>query len=216
MVVRADRVDLLGRRNVVGFTIEMVCPVRYKAMAPSLRLRYKSVTAENSQKGWLTVCDHIDMKNSEPIKNSQAWPSIEEQQLLKASFLRLIPSWEALSDHLYLTLFEEHPEVNSLFKNEMEPQKEKLTLMIATAVDLLDDRPAFERMCRECGARHTGYGAVPAHYPVVVRLLEQGLVGVSDTLLSAEEVGAWQRLVALIVSEMLIGSGQTETETPQA
>ena len=136
--------------------------------------------------------------------------------MLRASYMRLMTAWEGLTDHLYISLFESNPEVKALFPVDMEAQRDKLTMMLATAVDLLSDRPAFESACRSCGHRHLAYGALPAHYPAVTKLMIQGLQGVDPSQVSREEVKAWEKLINLVVREMLIGSGQTTNALPQA
>jgi hemoglobin-like flavoprotein len=157
------------------------------------------------------LCNYRVMKSEE----TQSWPTVEERQLIRASFLRLIPSWEGLNDHLYASIFRDHAEVQALFAGDMERQKEKLTLMLATAVDLLDDESGFQTLCRECGARHVGYGAQAGHYPVVLGFLVQGLADLEEPKLSASEAAAWTKFAQLVVREMLIGADQTNPAPPQ-
>lgn len=145
------------------------------------------------------------------INLMKTWPTDEEIVLLRRSFVRMIPACEEVAEGLYSNLFAAHPSLRSQFGTDLEAQKEKLVLMLATSLDLLADPQAFQKMCADLGVRHVAYGARPEHYSIVTSLLIEQIAEVVEPPFSEIEMRAWQDLLALIQREMLAGSGQTES-----
>jgi len=145
------------------------------------------------------------------MKESDAlgWPNEPAIERLRASFLRMIPACESVSDRVYQRLFEEHPGLRELFPPKLETQKEKLIQMLATSIDLLSDPAEFRESCRNLGTRHDRYGAEPEHYPLIGEILIEEVSRAADPPLTALEAEDWTRLYNLIASEMLTGSGRT-------
>lgn len=133
------------------------------------------------------------------------WPNPEEVGSLRTSFARLIPRSDFLCDRLYAQLFDQHPSVSGLFPADLQEQRDKVTLLLATALDLLDDRDGFSSACRDCGARHRAYGAETAHFPIVGDLLIAELAKLAEPSLSPAEQAAWRVLVNKVTAELLIG-----------
>lgn len=134
------------------------------------------------------------------------WPTPSQIAVLRESMVRLIPACELVSENFYAKLFQAHPQLRPLFSEDMGPQKEKLILMLATAIDLLSDREQFEEACAEHGRRHVQYGALPAHYPVVAQLTLSEIGQAANPPLSPEEEEAWALLLDLVVTNMLSGT----------
>lgn len=137
------------------------------------------------------------------------WPTEEERALLRASFMRLIPHSEEVSERVYSRLFADHPTLRKLFPSDLYSQQEKLVSMLASAVDALEDPDAFIQTCRDLGKRHIDYGAEPGHYPVVGTLLLEELGAALNPPISAQELELWKKLYNLVAIEMLRGVGQT-------
>jgi hemoglobin-like flavoprotein len=93
----------------------------------------------------------------------------------------------------------------------MQPQHEKLILMLAHSIDMLHDRNAFQVKCSELGKRHVKYGALAEHYPTVIRLTLDEIARVAHPPLSTDEQSCWELLLGMIGEQMLTGSGQTTT-----
>jgi hemoglobin-like flavoprotein len=142
----------------------------------------------------------------------QDWLTDAEVQLLRESFLRLIPSMDALSDQLYDRLFTGFPETRRLFPDDIGELKQKLVAMLATAVDLLMDREHFQAACRELGLRHVGYGTKTDHYAILGAILIDSLGAVAGPDFTPEELGVWTQFYLLVAQEMIIGSRQTSSE----
>lgn len=152
------------------------------------------------------MCDH---KGVTPLDELE-WLNPDEIRLLRTSFVRMIPACEVRSERFYERLFESDPALRGLFPTDMESQHEKLTMMLASAIDLLDHREAFVETCAALGKRHDGYGALRGHYDVVNRLLVECLVDEVEPKLSQAERSSWTKLLALITESMLSGSDRTE------
>ncbi len=148
--------------------------------------------------------------------NDRQWLTSQQTDLLRASFVRLIPACESVSETIYATLFERHPELKPRFPQDMQLQQEKLVLMLASAVDMLKDRKEFETTCAELGRRHLAYGAVAAHYPIVATLTLEAIGDAAAPPLSPEERESWELLFDLIGTSMLSGASQTEKVPPRA
>lgn len=133
------------------------------------------------------------------------WPTPAQCETLRNSMGRLIPACEAVSAQCYRRLFEMHPEIQTLFPDDMESQQEKLVLMLASAIDMLGDRTQFHARCAELGRQHLGYGARPEHYPIVIGLILEELGRAADPPLTEEEQRCWVLLFQLIESAMLSG-----------
>ncbi len=146
--------------------------------------------------------------------NELEWPDADEIRLLRTSFVRMIPACEARSERFYVRLFESDPTLRRLFPTDMEAQHETLTMMLASAIDLLDQREAFVETCVALGKRREGYGALRGHFDVVNRLLVECLVDEESKSNQAER-SSWTKLLALISESMLSGSDQTEHAPPQ-
>lgn len=137
---------------------------------------------------------------------SEKWPTSEQIAILRDSMVRLIPACERVSANFYKKLFEAHPQLRPLFAEDMEPQKEKLILMLATAIDLLAAPEAFQDACAEHGRRHVKYGALPVHYPIVAQLTLSEIGEAANPPLTGDEQAAWTLLLDLVVTQMLAGA----------
>lgn len=138
------------------------------------------------------------------------WLNPDETRLLRTSFVRMIPACEVRSERFYERLFESDPALRGLFPADMDSQHEKLTLMLASAIDLLDHREEFREKCAALGSRHEGYGALRGHYDLVNRLLVESLDDELEPPLNQAERSSWTKLLALITESMLSGSDRTE------
>ena len=146
----------------------------------------------------------------------QEWLSDAEVQLLRESFLRLIPRMDALSEELYQRLFTRYPETRRLFPEDIGELKQKLVAMFATAVDLLQDREHFQSACRDLGLSHVGYGTKTDHYAILGAILIDSLEVVAGPEFTPEELGVWTQFYLLVAQEMIIGSRQTNSELSPA
>jgi len=143
------------------------------------------------------------MSSVTPETATRWWPTEEEKQILRDSLFRLIPRSDEAAEAFYQRLFLEHPSVRPLFPQSMDEQQQKMVLTLASMVDYLDDPETFRRECIELGRRHVGYGAQPAHYPVVGQILLEEFGKWQVPPMTEREISLWQLLYGLVSEQMI-------------
>jgi hemoglobin-like flavoprotein len=126
----------------------------------------------------------------------------EQIALVQSSMEKVVPIADDAAALFYGKLFELDPELQPLFKGDMEEQGRKLMSMIGTAVNGLTNLEAIVPAVQELGTRHAGYGVKDADYDTVgtalIWTLGQGL-GDSFT----EEVkDAWLAAYTILATTM--------------
>ena len=105
-------------------------------------------------------------------------------QLLRSSFLKVLPQKQKFTAVFYETLFSAYPQVRPLFAHtDMRLQQNKLFSMLSMVINNLHNPTALQATLYELGKRHIGYNVKPEHYALV-----------GDALLKAFAVvlgGAW-------------------------
>jgi len=110
---------------------------------------------------------------------------------------------EQAADIFYTKLFEKMPELQSLFKTDMEEQGKKLMSMIGSAVALLNKPEKLLPVVQQLGERHSNYGVEPAHYDVVgAALLETLEAGLGDDF-TLPLKQAWTEVYGLLATTMI-------------
>jgi nitric oxide dioxygenase len=127
----------------------------------------------------------------------------EQIELVRKSWDLVAGDPDGVAALFYRRLFAIAPGVRPLFPASMHEQGRKLVQMLATAVANLDRLDAIRPAVEALAHRHVGYGALPAHYPVVgealLGALEEGL----GPQLTAETAEAWQTAYAALSQVML-------------
>jgi nitric oxide dioxygenase len=102
----------------------------------------------------------------------------------------------------YARLFEIDPALRGLFKGDMDAQARKLMQMITVAVRGLNDVATLQPALAALGARHRGYGVLPAHYDTVAAaLLDTLAAGLGDAF-TPEVKQAWTDCYGLLATTM--------------
>lgn len=103
----------------------------------------------------------------------------DQKTLVQESFKSVAPIADTAAKLFYQKLFELDPELEPLFKGDMEEQGKKLMKMIATAVNGLDHLEQLVPAVQDLGVRHVGYGVKDKDYDTVgealIWTLQQGL-----------------------------------------
>lgn len=86
---------------------------------------------------------------------------------VQESFKALVPIADKVGPMFYARLFETHPNLRSMFAQDIQPQARKLVQMLAVVVGSLHKLDAILPAVRDLARRHNGYGVVEAHYAVV-------------------------------------------------
>ena len=99
--------------------------------------------------------------------------------LVRDSFSRIAEHADQIGLAFYDTLFRINPASRALFPPNIDLQARKLMDMLGSIVEGLDDPEGLEKMSRELGRRHVGYGVTDKDYGTVATALlwtlEQGL-----------------------------------------
>jgi methyl-accepting chemotaxis protein len=129
--------------------------------------------------------------------------------ILETSFDLIAPHGDDLMDRFYARLFEAAPTVRPLFAGtDLRRQK---TMLLGTLILLrksLRDLDAIVPKLRELGARHVGYGAVPAHYPVVGEALIAAMADIAGAAWRPAFEHAWAEAFAVVAQAMLDGAAE--------
>src|ERR1700716_3657481 len=103
----------------------------------------------------------------------------DQVKLVQESFSKVAPISETAAVLFYDRLFETAPQVKAMFPADMTEQRKKLMATLAVVVNGLGNLESILPAASALATRHVGYGAKPAHYPVVgaalLWTLEKGL-----------------------------------------
>lgn len=128
-------------------------------------------------------------------------------ELLEQSFQAVAPKGDELVDTFYRNLFQDYPEVESMFANAtMAEQKKKLLASLKLVVDNLRRPDVLGPALEQMGARHLDYGTQEAHYPAVGATLLKSLAEVAGDLWNDELNQAWADAYGEISKTMQAGA----------
>ena len=132
----------------------------------------------------------------------------EQKQLVQSTFAMVLPIADTAAKLFYSKLFELDPELQGLFKGDMEEQGRKLMKIIATAVNGLDKLDVIVPVVEDLGKRHVGYGVEDKDYDTVgsalIWTLQQGL----DDKFTPEVEEAWVVVYTLLSDTMKNAAAQ--------
>ncbi|MFB6890910.1 globin domain-containing protein [Kitasatospora sp. NPDC056327] len=131
--------------------------------------------------------------------------------LIKSSFALVEPHGVAVAGYFYDYLFEHHPAVRDLFAEHIDEQRDLLWAALGTLVARLDDTETLQRVLRDLGARHAGYGALVDHFPAVGESLLATLAHHAGDAWTEETEASWTALYGVISDTM----GQALTSAHQ-
>jgi hemoglobin-like flavoprotein len=133
-------------------------------------------------------------------------PTEKDLSLVIKTFDQVVPIAGLAADLFYDRLFEIAPGLRKMFPQDMRDQKRKLFVMLATAVQGLNDLDRLVPQVKVLGARHAGYGVRPEHYAIVgqalIWTLERGL----GKAFTPPVEGAWIRVYSLLATAMQQGA----------
>ncbi|KAA6185472.1 hemin receptor [Thiohalocapsa marina] len=132
----------------------------------------------------------------------------EETTLVRDSWNRLVSTPEQAAGLLYNRLFQLYPELQPLFKGEMDEQGLKLMRMIGRAVQALDDLEPLDRVIKMMGARHCGYGVRDEDYEKVGEALFWALQQQLGEAFTPKVRAAWVSVYDDLADLMRAGAAQ--------
>lgn len=126
---------------------------------------------------------------------------------VRESWTRLLPIQDTAAELFYQRLFRVYPEVEPLFKGDMQEQGEKLMKLLGKAVDFLDDTDALIEPLKQAGRAHRSYGVKQEDYEKVADCLfwtlEEGLGKAFDSFTRE----SWAETYAAVSGIMIQGAG---------
>lgn len=126
---------------------------------------------------------------------------------LETSFDLIAPQGDRLMDVFYARLFAAAPAVKPLFANtDIKRQKAMLLGALVLVRKSLRDLGPLVPKLHALGARHVAYGAEPAHYPVVARVLIASMAEVAGDAWRPEYERAWAAALEVVAGAMIDGA----------
>jgi nitric oxide dioxygenase len=135
--------------------------------------------------------------------------NLEQIDLVKESFRLASPRIDEVAQRFYADLFERHPEMRSLFPDDLTTQRVKLAHELAAIVDALDRLRELVALTTELGARHAAYGVAPEHYQLVGESLRAALAAVLGDRYDTDVDTAWRLAYNLVAETMAFGAAGT-------
>ena len=129
----------------------------------------------------------------------------DQVKLVQDSFAKVAPISGKAAELFYGRLFEIAPQVRAMFPDDMTEQRKKLMATLAIVVNGLTNLDTILPAASALAKRHVGYGAEPAHYPVVgealLWTLEKGLGDSWTPPVAAAWVDAYTTLSNFMIGE---------------
>jgi hemoglobin-like flavoprotein len=129
----------------------------------------------------------------------------DQVKLVQDSFAKVAPIPETAAVLFYDRLFEIAPSVKPMFPTDMTEQRKKLMATLAVVVNGLSNLESILPAASALAKRHVGYGAKPAHYPVVgaalLWTLEKGLGDAWTPDIAEAWTAAYGTLSGYMISE---------------
>jgi hemoglobin-like flavoprotein len=130
---------------------------------------------------------------------------------LETSFDLVAPKGDELVEIFYARLFETAPSVKPLFaSSDMTHQRTMLLSALVLLRKSLRDVDSIVPALKRMGARHVGYGAAPAHYPVVGEVLIGSMAEIAGPAWEPRFERAWGEAFAVVAGAMLEGAAEAE------
>src|SRR5215467_12024496 len=130
----------------------------------------------------------------------------EQVALVLDGVERLRPHLDRTADAFYRNLFARHPEVRSMFPQDMSRLRVKFADELNAIVHAIPDFPAFFEAARALGARHVGYGVRAAHFAMVRPQLLAAIAEELGDAWTPAMAAAWTAAYDIISEAMLLGT----------
>lgn len=132
--------------------------------------------------------------------------------LLKRSFHMIVPRKEEFARSFYERLFTDYPETRALFAHtNMRRQESSLMGTLAAVVAGVERGENMVPTLYSLGERHSKYGAVAEHYPLVGAVLLETFHKYLGNYFTIEMQDAWSQAFNLISEQMIEGTSVLST-----
>ncbi len=133
---------------------------------------------------------------------------------LENSFNLLAPRGPELVDRFYAHLFSKHPDLRSMFPQDMAGQKKKLLGSIVLVIENIRKSEQLHHPLTDMGRRHHQYGCTPAQYPIVRDTLIGVMKDMAGEAWNNDFEDAWSTALNLIAGIMIEGQ-KAEAKAPK-
>ena len=129
----------------------------------------------------------------------------EQTRLVEQSAAEFLERPDLWSLAFYDHLFADHPEVRSMFPDDLTLLRAKFVAEIGALLQLIGDYDAFEARAGRLGVDHVGFGVRAAHYRASSAALVASVQDVLGDGATPELLAAWQTVHDLVAEAMLSG-----------
>lgn len=136
--------------------------------------------------------------------------TLEQVHLIRKSFAELSRHEHIAALVFYRRLFEIDPNLQRLFKGDIEEQSKKLLEMLAVLIAMLERPLGLELELKAMGLRHAGYGVKDEHYAMVGRALLDMLAETLDRGFTPEVRESWTGLYGAVETVMKMGAAEAD------
>ena len=134
----------------------------------------------------------------------------EQVHLIRKSFAELTRHEHIAALVFYRRVFEIDPDLQRLFKGDIEEQSKKLLEMLGVLIAMLERPLGLELELKAMGLRHAGYGVKDEHYAMVGRALLDMLAETLDRGFTPEVREAWTALYGAVEAVMKMGAAEAD------
>ncbi|MDC9725005.1 MAG: methyl-accepting chemotaxis protein [Gammaproteobacteria bacterium] len=123
---------------------------------------------------------------------------------MEDSFAALAPHGTALAEQFYEQLFEDFPQLTSLFEGiSIKGQQKKLLASLVLLVQNLHKPEVLKDYLKGLGARHVHYGVTAEQYPMVAETLLNVMAELAGDVWTNEVEQAWSNTLNTVATIML-------------
>ncbi|WP_404401914.1 globin family protein [Pelagibacterium halotolerans] len=131
---------------------------------------------------------------------------------VQASFAQLQSRANQFGATFYERLFITHPQVRSLFPEDIAPQSKKLVQMLSLVANSLHEFDAVLPAVQVLARRHVGYGVKEEHYAIVGDTLLWTLAHCLGPAFTEEVKCAWSVAYAALSNAMIAASADAVSQ----
>lgn len=128
---------------------------------------------------------------------------------LRATYERVRCEAIRLASIFYERLFDAAPHLRSMFRGDIESQRQKLVQALDAVVLNFEKPTENTAMLVALGQRHAQYGAKPEHYDLVVDLLIESMREVLGADTNDKALDEWRMALRLISNQMIAAAQLT-------
>jgi len=124
-------------------------------------------------------------------------------KLIRRSFERITSMKSEFASAFYTRLFKIAPEVTPLFTGDMTEQGNKLTTLLGTVINNLENLENIIPTAQQLSIKHIGYGVTEKHYDYVGEALLWTLSQSLGRDFTSEHYLAWEEAYGILSSVMI-------------